>query len=135
MKKHYNLKKSVMWNCCFFSSVAFRTFSHSLIQFSFSNKFFFCTFSLSFWKSNRHVCQRSPRKKKKKKKNSGIWAYSTHCLYLLPFEKLVFIHQIVFWNSFCLALSNHGFQFFIGWHFRYFWVIYSWNKILIIVNA
>ena len=53
-EKKYNLKKSVMGNCCIFF------ISDNSYIFSFSNTLF-CIFSPSSWKSNRHVCQRSPR--------------------------------------------------------------------------
>ena len=54
MKKYYNLKKSVIWDCRFFhQSETCRTFSQSLTL-------FFHIFSTSSWKSDRHVCQRSP---------------------------------------------------------------------------
>ena len=131
-KKTYNekvlkLKKSVTWNCCFFSSVTFRRFSHSLIL--------FFTFSLES-QIDTYVNSHHP---KKKKKNTGfdpsVYLSIFYALSLLTvfWEISGFIHQIVSWNSFCLVLSNHGFQFFIGWHFRYFQAICFWSEMLIIV--
>ena len=95
-----------MWNCCFFSSVTF------LYIFSFSNTFF-RIFSPPSWISNRHVCQRSPRKKKKKLAliHQYLSIFYALSLFTVFWEIGVFIHQIVF--CFCLVLNNHGFQFFI----------------------
>ena len=129
MKKYYNLKKSVMWKCCFFPSVTFCTLSHSLIRF----------FAFSFYHLECQIdtCQRSPCKKNIYILALIHWYLSIfYALSLLTafWEISGFIHQIVFWNSFCLVISNHGFQFLIGWHIWYFQIICFWNKILIIAN-
>ena len=61
MKVYYNLKKSVMWDCrllLLFRQWHFVHFLYLWIFFFFF--FFFCIFSLSSWKSNQHVFQRSP---------------------------------------------------------------------------
>ena len=64
-----------MWNCCFFSSVTF------LYIFSFSNTFF-RIFSPPSWMSNRHVCQRSPRKKKKTGFDSPLFEHILRIVFI-----------------------------------------------------